>query len=974
MTCLATMWQYLDQIHAKTSWNPSDLLSRHYALDTAWWMPAANSKDEKTLTKLAIQEWLCDSKQPEKYPKIYIFPGRDEIRLASASLLVTFLKHDRTSWLDHLALASNKETLHNLCQNFMETALKLSDSSITTPSQLHQSIACASLLSLMDAKREEVVLEQGIEFQQFVYSNKLLDNVFRSCFGIFGAASPSGPLWSFEHKDPRTLGWMEEFILCWSVSKDGKTRKLGLDAQEQYWKGPLEQSFQILVSEDHSSSGVQLSKGRPLLSRMMLMMYVSGSSLRAILISTLQQVAKNAPRNIDPSSLAAEANLMPCRRLLQSFQHLTCHEDLNIAICAASLMKTLLGGRSSVMTHDLLSRNIWNAINLEFVQQCIHRVLQISKSSTAFSAATTSSSCQSTRPLLLCLLDVLDLTLSSEPLLHEVIHIMDNESLEALIHLMSPKDIRIDQTRTLMNDSLDCTGLEDSDTDTPPANNLSRLDERSICIEKEEVEVAKTGIDQAIRISVATILSRFGYLDISNLRTQQQDVSALAVPLASANSLHLIQSRIRRAVTDFFSAASNATSTSIATAESKDPLQAKASTDLTFEHLHSTSMELTRRRFRLLVSMAVPENEEFLASCIFSKDKSHESLVGILIDNIRVYRQDLEGAAQREQQLMTENEEYRKKMDAQSVRFWREVQRVKKSNIEDTKSKVEIFDAERRVAEHRVRIMSKELYEAERRAREADESVKTIQQAELRTRAELEELSTQVVCLGEENDELKRQVGQRDGIIGDMKERMENMAEDQKRYEHTVAAKENQILNLEEGREGMEANLNNLFSDLVKLTNMYQIQEQQEKDLVDQKGRIAKDLQEERRQKEKAERLLQKENQELRDEKLVLEKKLAKYREKLEKYKEKLTKEKEQKEIMDQRQKNRNPIDYMNKMHDSINTSRVGGGNKFVRSNELQQRMGKENDYKQSSRRREGSQQSFHSRDEGYLKSIRSYR
>ena len=424
---------------------------------------------------------------------------------------------------------------------------------------------------------------------------------------------------------------------------------------------------------------------------------------------------------------------------------------MGIATCAASLLKSLLGGRSSSITHDELSRSIWNAVDLEFVKKCIHSVLHLSKTTN-----------QSTRPLLLSLLDILDLALSSESLLHEVIHVVDTESLEVLIHLMSPKDIRIDQAGTFMNTSMDSAGLDDTDTETPPANNLSRLDEKSICVEKEEEEQAKTGIDRSIRISVATVLSRFGYLDVNSLQLQQNDARIVGISHANARSLMLIQSRIRGTVTDFFSIS--------ASEQCVD--QPKSTLPLTFNDLHSASMELTRRHFRLLVSMAVPENEEFLSSYIFSNDKSHENLIKILKDNISACKKELQLAAQKESQLTKEKEECRKKMDAQSVRFWREVQRIKKTNTEETKSKVSVFDAERKMAEHRVHTISKQLREAESRAREADESAKTSHEAEVRARAELGEMSTQVAALGEQNEDLKRQMGQRDAVIGDMKERV----------------------------------------------------------------------------------------------------------------------------------------------------------------------------------------------------------
>lgn len=206
------------------------------------------------------------------------------------------------------------------------------------------------------------------------------------------------------------------------------------------------------------------------------------------------------------------------------------------------------------------------------------------------------------------------------------------------------------------------------------------------------------------------------------------------------------------------------------------------------------------------------------------------------------------------------------------------------------------------------------------------------------------------------------------------------MEEDQKRLEHMLADKENLVSSLQEGRDGMEANLNNLFSDLVKVANMYEIQEEQAKDLFDKNGSISKKLQEERRQKEEAEQLLRNENQQLRAEKEKLEIKLAKYKEKLGNYKEKLQNEQQERKDMEQRQKSRAPVSYINNLHDSRDTSTHA--KKPVKSNESQRKgsnsqarskKDKENDYmresQRSSRYREDSQQRSRTRDEGYSSS-----
>ena len=319
MAGLGTIWRYMDRVQLLTRWNSSGGCdSNSFSLDTVWWMPVA---DESGIARLALGELLKEDKE-DAYPKVYIFPDRKELHMASATLLTCFLKHDRIAWLQELTLEQNKGSLRKLSQNLLEDAHRLADSSVTSSQGLHQSIASASLLCLMDSKE---TLEHTNEFNQLVYSTKLLDSVFRSCFGIFGASSPSGPRWSFENKDSATLQWMEDFIFNWSLAKDGSTRKLAIDAQERYWRGPIEQYWGSLLKEDYSQPGEwsqNMKRCRAIFSRLVLLTTVHHSSLHRLLNNILTQAVRNQHQSVD-------ALVQPCQRILQSLQHLTLHVSLS---------------------------------------------------------------------------------------------------------------------------------------------------------------------------------------------------------------------------------------------------------------------------------------------------------------------------------------------------------------------------------------------------------------------------------------------------------------------------------------------------------------------------------------------------------------------------------------------------------------------------------------------------------------------
>jgi hypothetical protein len=359
------------------------------------------------------------------------------------------------------------------------------------------------------------------------------------------------------------------------------------------------------------------------------------------------------------------------------------------------------------------------------------------------------------RPLLLCLLDVLDLVLSFDQALLEAIHMVGTELIEVFVSVMTPKEIRIDQAGSFMQSSHNTSMLEESDSDTPPANNLSRLDERSICVEKEEEEKETTCLDHYIRIATATILSRFAYFNIDNHLQQEGGTS---ISPENERSLRLVQNRARQAIPDFFS-------TTITNNQQGD----ECLTSTGFANVTSASMESTWRHVRLLAAMSVPENEEFLASQLLAKDKSRENAIVQCKRKIQDCLNQLQVAAQTEVRLTKGMDEIKKRMDEQSIHFWREAQRMKQSHAEDKRSKISQYDAERKAAERRVVSMSKELQEAIDRAHEADQAAKVSREAETQVRLELQNASEEVYALGKENDKLKQQAEEKDAAARQMK-------------------------------------------------------------------------------------------------------------------------------------------------------------------------------------------------------------
>lgn len=525
------------------------------------------------------------------------------------------------------------------------------------------------------------------------------------------------------------------------------------------------------------------------------------------------------------------------------------------------------------------------------------------------------------RPLLLCILDIIDSALCSNSLLKEVIPHFEAEAIEALIHLMIPKDIRIEQMGALM-DTSHGTSLGDDNADTPPVNNLSRLDEASICIEKEEEEKS-VGLDHSIRLSVATLLARIGYVE-----SNDDEKSSSASPNDGGNNLRLIQSRIRTTVADFFTAS---------TSNVRD-----------LESPVSPSMELTRRKFRLLVAMAVPENEEFLSSFLYSEDKEHESFFDTLRTRIKGKEEELQIALENARSLENERDSLRAAMDSQSIRFWREKQRLKKTAAEETRSRICIVEIERKKAEAQAEDLSKRLAEASDRVDEAERAAKDSHEKEMKARQELKGAREIIQIREEESKELKRVLGEKDAVISRIndelcitRERNEKLEADHGELQHVLGTKTKDIEELRGASDTMEKNLDCLFGDLVKLCQIYENQQEERSKLLSQNENLSDKLGEERSKNEANETAWLTEKELLQAEREKLEGKLAKYKQKL---------EDERKERRDAETKRRNygPVSYINNLHDSVNsstnTSRHERSQKYTSSKMKPKAPGKEND------------------------------
>jgi hypothetical protein len=277
-------------------------------------MPVNN---ELPLANMAVQELLKE--ESRDFPKAYMFPTSIEMRISWTSVLFCLLKHDRVAWLHKLG-SQTKKVLNDLSRELLDQAGKLSDSSNQMKHNIHLALASVSLLLLMDAKEK---LDISNEFNQYVYSTKLIESTFRSYFHIFGASSPNGPRWTYEHKDKITQRWAEECIYAWSLSKEEATCKMAFDAIENHWRQPVEDLLLSLVNDSsdkrikdmqESQTGRQTNHhkwNRELLYRLLLLYSVHHESVRGILGRILSRTSSCDNRSVDFLT-------QPCHNLVQS--------------------------------------------------------------------------------------------------------------------------------------------------------------------------------------------------------------------------------------------------------------------------------------------------------------------------------------------------------------------------------------------------------------------------------------------------------------------------------------------------------------------------------------------------------------------------------------------------------------------------------------------------------------------------------
>jgi chromosome segregation ATPase len=529
---------------------------------------------------------------------------------------------------------------------------------------------------------------------------------------------------------------------------------------------------------------------------------------------------------------------------------------------------------------------MWMAMDNKMLGECMKMILEIASPEDI------------QQPILLSHLNVLDLHLSSKDSCKTILHILGAESVETLIHLVTPKEVRFD----FLDIPESQVEEEDLDVDTPPAHNLSRMDEKSICIQQEEEKIPR-GLDNSVRLAAATVLARLGYCPLDT----------------SEEGVRLLQSRICTAVNNFF------------TSFYRDSLSE-------YDDQIMPSMDLTKRLFRLQIAIASPENEDFVATMLYTTEvMRQQKSVQMKKDKVASEKR-LEDAVKREKILQHEKEKLVQQQKSQSLVFQREMNRMQHNTVQDSRQLVAIHASERSQAEARASEFAKRVSQAESELALGESQVQESRAAETDAKESMTRASARVIELNQQVKELQRQYTDKEAQSSEIAEELEAHKQElnsfdrrQRELEEEIHQREDVITEVQGSNEKLQDDLEDLFADMVSFAQIYQSKEKLESSGRQATDNTIKKISDQLNAEKQRNTKLKEREQSIQLENEKLYKKLTKYKD----YKVKLEAELQERQAQADRRKRSGPVSYINQLHQSGITeksSRSGVSDKSSRA------------------------------------------
>lgn len=546
----------------------------------------------------------------------------------------------------------------------------------------------------------------------------------------------------------------------------------------------------------------------------------------------------------------------------------------------------MLSDRHNVLTHDELSRSLWSSLDVFPIDKLLDGIVKL-----AFSDSTSRRACQ---PLLVGMMDTMELLLSYPEGSRSSLLETNTERVESLIEIMS--------FRAGANVDLSLS-IEEMNEDTPPANNLSRMDESYLSLEPTE-EPSKQGLDDIIRIAAATILVRMISGDVSE------------------HTETLWRTRIQTAVMDFTS---------------------------TFRfHGHPQACaDMKRRLFHLQTTLATlsANNEDVISSSLFAEDLLCRRDRDDHAQQVISYHRDLEEARSQVEQLTAERDRCKKAMRLQAAAFEKALTRTKSNATMEASQLIEVHVSERSAAEKRAEECLRRTRHVEELQQEAESRIKEYLSLEAQTRQELSEIAIKLKDAHQElqqqrtlADDHKRRCADQAEELFSMTSRLHMVERDYKTTRDQLAASQAALEETKDAYGKLQDDLEETFAQLSFLAQAYQSKEDEVFAIVEKKDQA---VQEARRHADSERRRndeLESNERHLRFENDRLTKKLTRAKEKLEE-------ERNLRHDEAERRKRHAPVSYINQLHTSTTSEASRRAQLSGKSNREEQRRvpGKEN-------------------------------
>jgi hypothetical protein len=902
---LATAWRCLDHLQDGTTLIDSIVDKTFFtevcSTNSPWWVDEDDARSLGVSSFNALLDRTSSVSSSKHQSDEFSFrqqpsfsddtdDRKGQCTFASLSIVASLLRHGLMDW----ALSSGAGTggatvtdreLADIASNLIEN-IQLLHGPVLLPVSSQYSVAVAlmstlvlSLLQMwMGNRMQSATLTPDLmmfqRLTQTVHSAALVENIVH--FALLSPtqqdsskSSPPAPSHIRNYCQQRLHQELGLYLFsCWKLCGESSVRdvfdSLGSKlnrAAEEFW-------IDLLTQEEGTPGGFESR----LTSFIWLHRHHRVDARRSVVIA----MQKTAPESVnDPDDGFTDAI---CQKLLQKlFGSLrsTSGASYTCRMKTAQLLEQLLTDNRNVATHDELSRGLWRVVGDEMLEGLKEVVLEHASTE------------DSNQPLLLCFLDLLTTLLDCNTCCNHLLGTLGAHNVETLIYLVKPLDVRYD----FMQDYGLCSA-NDMNSDTPPLHNLSRLDEASICMEHEDVKEPR-GLDISVRLSAATVLAKLAY------------GCSIAAP---EESIGILTSRIATAVNDFLS----------------DPHQMNMHwNDADGIDTHPASLDECRRACRLKRAVYVPQNEEFLVTMIFTSQAMQQHKFKVLADENTTLHKDLAMVLERERMAKEDKDVLMRQMKSHALVFQREISRMKLNMGQEARQLISVHALERAKAEQRAQRFVQEAERATVELQATKEGAQQMKNVIERTEDELEQAVSKVNDLQIVNEDLQRQIHIEKSTVRDLLSEVDAHRDEIRSYvvrfdelQNHLEVNEKIVATTEAVKNNLHENLEDLFADMVSITQMYQHNESQhasekkkfeasvsdvtvrlqlEKERNDELGKTIHDLQEE-------------------NEKLY--RKLGKYKERLE------LERKDRLEADERRRKRNGPVSYFNSLHDTTTSDR----------------------------------------------------